>query len=100
VPVLPDIIGTSLDSGAEIDALAKLPESVQRSLAQAARRGENVSAIAPSVGDPEGSKASDGTEEIELGKVIARVRRNQPHNKDTTVICDALERRLHRGSRR
>jgi hypothetical protein len=31
-----------------------------------------------------------------LGKVIARVRRDQPHNKDTMLICDALERRLRR----
>jgi len=29
--VLPDIVGTSLDTGAEIDALAKLPVEKQRS---------------------------------------------------------------------
>ena len=38
----------------------------------------------------------DGTEEIELGKVIARLRRDQPRNADTMRICDALERRLKR----
>jgi hypothetical protein len=97
VPVLPDIVGTSLDSGAEIDALAKLPEAEQRSLAEAAKRGENVSAIiARSVCDPKDSKVNDGTEEIELGKVIGRLRRDQPRNKDTMLICDALERRLRR----
>jgi hypothetical protein len=37
--VLPDIAGTSLDKGAEIDALAKLPVDKQRSLAEAAKRG-------------------------------------------------------------
>jgi hypothetical protein len=42
--VLPEIIGTSLDKGAEIDALAKLPVEKQRSLAEAAKRGEKVSA--------------------------------------------------------
>src|SRR5271163_2182709 len=36
---------TSLDKGAEIDALAKLPVEKQRSLAEAAKRGEQVSAI-------------------------------------------------------
>jgi ParB-like chromosome segregation protein Spo0J len=45
VVVLPDIVGTSLDNGAELDALAKLPEVEQRSLAAAAKRGEQVSAI-------------------------------------------------------
>jgi ParB-like nuclease domain len=99
VPVLPDIVGTSLDSGAEIDALAKLPAEEQRSLAEAAQRGAKVSAITPrSVCDPQ-DKVSDGTVEIELGKVIARVRRDQPRNKDTMLICNALERRLRRARR-
>ncbi len=43
--VLPDIAGTPLDKGAEIDALAKLPVEKQRSLAEAAKRGEQVTAI-------------------------------------------------------
>jgi hypothetical protein len=67
VPVLLDIIGTSLDKGAEIDALAKLPVEKQRSLAEAAKRGEKVSAIAaPSAHDPGDPKMSGGTEKIEL----------------------------------
>jgi hypothetical protein len=82
------------------DALAKLPTDKQRSLAEAARRGEKISAITEgSVCDPEDPKTSDGTEEIELGKVIARLRRTQPRNPDTMLICDALERRLHRARR-
>jgi ParB-like chromosome segregation protein Spo0J/N6-adenosine-specific RNA methylase IME4 len=44
VAVLPDIVGTSLDAGAELDALAKLPESEQRKLAKRAKAGERVSA--------------------------------------------------------
>ena len=80
-----------------LDALAKLPAAEQRSLAEAAKRGGKVSAItAHSACDPEDPKTSDGTEEIELGKVIARLRRNQPRNADTMRICDALERRLKR----
>jgi hypothetical protein len=66
--VLPEIIGTSLDKGAEIDALAKLPVEKQRSLAEAAKRGEQVSAIsALSACDPEAAKTSDGA-----GKEAAR----------------------------
>jgi N6-adenosine-specific RNA methylase IME4 len=44
VVVLPDITGTSLDKGDEIDALAKLPEKDQRILAKAAQKGKKVSA--------------------------------------------------------
>jgi ParB/RepB/Spo0J family partition protein len=44
VPVLKEIIGTSLDQGDEIDALAKFPEDEQRALAEQAKRGEQVSA--------------------------------------------------------
>jgi hypothetical protein len=99
--VLPDIVGTSLDKGAEIYALAKLPESEQRRLAEAAKRGEKVSAItARSVCDRDSKdpKMSEETEEIELGKAIARLRRAQPRNANTMLICDALERRLKCGS--
>jgi ParB-like chromosome segregation protein Spo0J len=46
VVVLSEIIGTSLDKGDEIDALAKLPEDEQRVLADAAKAGELVSAKA------------------------------------------------------
>jgi hypothetical protein len=99
VKVLRDIVGTSLDKGAEIDALAKLPASEQESLAKAAKRGEEVSAITRRASDcnAEDPKMSEGTEEIELGKVIARLRRQQSRNKDTMFICDALERALQRG---
>jgi ParB/RepB/Spo0J family partition protein len=44
VVVLPDIIGTSLDQGEELDALAKLSADEQRKLAEQAKGGENVSA--------------------------------------------------------
>jgi hypothetical protein len=47
---------------AEPDALAKLPVEKQRSLAEAAKRGENVSAIsARKACGPEAPKTSDGT---------------------------------------
>jgi N6-adenosine-specific RNA methylase IME4 len=44
VVVLPDIAGTCLDKGDEIDALAKLPANDQRTLAKAAKTGHKVSA--------------------------------------------------------
>jgi hypothetical protein len=43
VAVLSETAGTSLDTGSEIDALAKLPEAEQSSLAEAVKRGEQVS---------------------------------------------------------
>jgi ParB-like chromosome segregation protein Spo0J len=46
VKVLADVVGTSLDKGNEIDALAQLPESEQRKLAERAKAGEKVSAAA------------------------------------------------------
>jgi N6-adenosine-specific RNA methylase IME4 len=42
IVVLPDIVGTSLDQGDELDALAKLPEDEQRRLAARAKAGEKV----------------------------------------------------------
>ena len=44
VAVLGEIAGTSLDKGAGIDALAKLPEAEQRKLAAAAKAGKKVTA--------------------------------------------------------
>jgi hypothetical protein len=38
------LAGTSLDSGAELDAMARLPEAEQRKLATAAKAGRKVSA--------------------------------------------------------
>jgi hypothetical protein len=49
VGVLTDIVGTSLDKGDEIDALAKLPAEEQQRLADQAAAGEKVSAKQPAV---------------------------------------------------
>jgi ParB-like chromosome segregation protein Spo0J len=40
IPNLAEVVGTSLDSGDELDALAKLPEPTQRDLITRAKRGE------------------------------------------------------------
>ena len=42
--VLADVVGTPLDQGAQLDALAKMPPGEQRKLADAAKAGENVNA--------------------------------------------------------
>jgi hypothetical protein len=42
--VLSDVVGTSLDQGDELDALAKLPEDEQRKLAERVKSGERVTA--------------------------------------------------------
>jgi ParB-like chromosome segregation protein Spo0J len=44
VKVLADVVGTCLDQGKELDALAKLPEEEQRALAERAKAGEKVTA--------------------------------------------------------
>jgi ParB/RepB/Spo0J family partition protein len=99
VAVLPDIVGTSLDKGAEIDALAKLPVEKQRSLAEAAKRGEKVSAItALSAHDPEDPKKSNGTEEIELAMQdldrLATFKR-RTLDPEAVWVCEQLELAWH-----
>jgi N6-adenosine-specific RNA methylase IME4 len=44
VTVLADVVGTSLDQGDELDALAGLPDDVQRKLADRAKAGEKITA--------------------------------------------------------
>jgi N6-adenosine-specific RNA methylase IME4 len=44
--VLPDVVGTSLDEGTELDALATLPPDEKEKLAERAKAGEKVSAKA------------------------------------------------------
>jgi ParB family chromosome partitioning protein len=71
VKVLSKIIGTCLDTGSEIDALAKLQESEQRVLAEAAQRGEQVTAR---VKEP-ASSADDNEDD---SAVVAWDRWNRP----------------------
>jgi ParB family transcriptional regulator, chromosome partitioning protein len=78
VVVLPDIVGTSLDNGAELDALAKLPEVEQRSLAAAAKRGEQVSAITM----PE--TPADPKSDV-IGEVRSTLVRSCPPSKARTI---------------
>ena len=81
VAVLGDIVDTSLDKGAEIDALAKLPESEQRKLAEAARMGDKISAIAArSAFDLHDQKMSDGT-----GKAPSRARQHKKADRAPTL---------------
>jgi ParB-like chromosome segregation protein Spo0J len=95
VVVLGDIVDTPLDKGAEIDALAKLPEAKQRRLADAAQRGEKVSAIiGHSACDPEAPKMSDATQEIELPMQdfdrLAKFKRRIV-DREAVWVCEQLE---------
>jgi ParB family chromosome partitioning protein len=47
IPDLADVVGTSLDKGEELDALAKLPAEEQSPLIAKAKSGKKVSAIKP-----------------------------------------------------
>ena len=62
IPKLADVVGTSLDQGAELDALAKLPESRQAALIERAANGEKVSA------KPEAKRIVRAAKEEALGE--------------------------------
>jgi ParB family transcriptional regulator, chromosome partitioning protein len=51
--MLEEIAGTSLDQGAELDALAKLPEAERRELVDRAKAGEEVSARTEPAPEPD-----------------------------------------------
>jgi hypothetical protein len=65
VTVLPEIAGTCLDKGNEIDALAKMFHGEQRALAEAAKRGETVSAKCATVPKNEAAAATDNVAEAD-----------------------------------
>jgi hypothetical protein len=78
---LSDLAGTCLDNGTELDALAKLPAPEQRSLAEAAKRGEKVSAITVlSACDFEARKTSLAT-----GKAPYKPNRRNKANRPPTL---------------
>jgi ParB-like chromosome segregation protein Spo0J len=95
-----DAVGTSLDSPDELDALAKLPESVQRDLIAQAKNGTRVTAKASKV---EGAKQS--TKSVAPGdtallafneRVLDLLRRISNHRPDrfakTSIEADDLGR--------
>jgi hypothetical protein len=89
---LADLAGTCLDNGTELDALAKLPAAEQRSLAEAAKGGEKVSAItAHSACDPEDPKMSNGTELAmqDLDRLATFKRRTL--DPEAIWLCEQLE---------
>jgi ParB-like chromosome segregation protein Spo0J len=78
---LADLAGTCLDNGTELDALAKLPAPEQRSLAEAAKRGEKVSAITVlSACDFEARKTS-----LDTGKAPCKPNRRNKANRPPTL---------------
>jgi hypothetical protein len=82
VSVLPDIVGTSLDQGDELDALAKLPPDEQRKLAEQAKSGAKVSAkttptLVPGAHDDIDPDSASEVEEL---------RRRPPSAKEMTAL--------------
>jgi hypothetical protein len=83
----------ALRPGTELDALAKLPAAEQRSLAEAAKRGEKVSAItAHRACDSEATKMSDGTEEMPMQDIdrLAKFKRRTV-DREAVWVCEQLE---------
>lgn len=68
-----DAVGTSLDSPDELDALAKLPESVQRDLITQAKNGKRVTAKASIVEGAKKSAKSVASKDTALSGFTVRV---------------------------
>ena len=69
IPLIADCIGTSLDQGEELDALAKLSEEHQGDLITRAVNGEKVSA------KPEAKRAARAAREREFAEITKQVMR-------------------------
>jgi hypothetical protein len=85
VPVLAEIVRTSLDKGDEIDALAKLPAGEQRKLAQRAKAGERVTAKPRKVIAPKDTALVGFTEHVlELQR---RIGNHKPKRFSGTAVA-------------
>jgi N6-adenosine-specific RNA methylase IME4/ParB-like chromosome segregation protein Spo0J len=78
VKVLADVVGTCLDQGKELDALAKLPEAEQHDLAARAKAGEKVSA----------STKVKQVKRIEREQMLATKQRALPQKKYGVIGAD------------
>jgi ParB-like chromosome segregation protein Spo0J/N6-adenosine-specific RNA methylase IME4 len=82
VVVLADVVGTSLDEGAQLDALAKLPEVEQRKLAEKAKAGEKVSA------KTRAKQVAREKREKQLGAKIAAGNLDLPNKRYGVILAD------------
>src|SRR5262249_11708313 len=82
VGVLPDIVGTSLDQGDELDALAKRPPDEQRKLAEQAKSGAKVSAKTTPTPAPGAHDDIDPDSASE----VEELRRRPPSAKEMTAL--------------
>jgi len=96
VAVLPDIVGTSLDQGQELDALAKLPPDEQRELAEQAKSGEEVSAKTPTPLSPRDeigpTSASENALNVELEDLRSAKRRLEIENIELRAEIEDLKK--------
>lgn len=94
IPEIAATVGTSLDSGAELDALAKLPHPVQHNLIERAKQGETVTAKVEHV-EQVGDSRSQATKDIQWK--FKRLTRNEQllfvrWLQDEFGICQIQER--------
>ena len=82
IPLIADCIGTSLDQGEELDALAKLSEEHQGDLITRAANGEKVSA------KPEAKRAARATREREFAETTKQVMSNLGTKLYGVILAD------------
>ena len=82
IPLIADCIGTSLDQGEELDALAKLSEEHQGELITRAANGEKVSA------KPEAKRAARATREREFAEITKQVMSNLGTKLYGVILAD------------
>jgi len=104
---LPKIVGTSLDKGVELDALAKLPEPERKDLIERAAKGEKVSAktaqdkpktasrkllaLAEELADPSLTKETMQELNEPTDKQISRILQVEKGLRNIRAIVDMLE---------
>lgn len=98
---LAKVVGTSLDKGVELDALAKLPQPERRELVERAKAGERVSARpAPAPADDEGPTLEELVDDLqaENAKLTAEIQAAEADDQKAENIT--LVRRLQHAERR
>jgi hypothetical protein len=84
------VIGTTLDKGAELDALAKLPKPQQEALIEKAKAGEKVSALLRAPGrllDGRGGRVIDAVAFAQSVMHEHRPNQKNEHRCGDRLVC-------------